>query len=97
MIKYIIAIKDNKIKHYKSDYLSHNDIASDKGIIYYNQIIERGIIEDNQCYIIECDNTRHFDKKDYQNKLYVRDFLNFKSREVESRYSYKLSGLKEGD
>ena len=99
MVKYIIAIKDGHLRHYKSDIYSHNDIASFNGIKYHNAIIEKGIIQDNQCYIVECENSNHFNKKDYQSRLYVRDILDFKSRACESRYLYreKVYSLPDGD
>lgn len=94
-LKDISELENNKLRHYKSDIYSHNDIASFNGIKYHNEILEKGILQDNQCYIIECNDIEHFNKKDYNSRLYVRDILGFKSRQAESIYSYGYT--KQGD
>jgi hypothetical protein len=93
MVKYIIAKKEGKLKHYKSNIYSHNDIASENGIIYFNDIIERGLIIDNKPLILECSIESH-NKKHYYDKL-AFDTSILRARQSESLYAYSFN--REGD
>jgi hypothetical protein len=89
MIKYIIVKKEGKLKHYKSDIYSHNDIASDNGIIYFNDIIEKGLIIDNKPLILECSIVSH-NKKHYYDKLSFDPSI-LRARQLESSYIYGIN------
>jgi len=109
-----IIIKDNqnRLKHFKSDYLHHCTIARDKGYSE-SDIVESGLFLDGALFILECINQRHLVKKrehyignklnDYQD-LRLQSFL--KGRELESQLYYSKKPiyidvenktLKEGD
>ena len=94
MVKYIIAIKDGHLRHYKSDIYSHNDIASFNGVITFNQIIERGLLIDCKPLILECSIASH-NQKHYHDKLAFDPSI-LRAREAETLYAYG-SFLKEGD
>jgi hypothetical protein len=106
-IKYII-VKDKlsgKLKKYCSDYLHHETIARDNG---YNSsdIIEAGLFLDRRCYILECQDYKHLERR---KNHYIGNCLNLyqdlrlaywlKGRELESQlyYNKKVIGLREGD
>lgn len=106
-IKFIILRNEaGQLKHYKSDYLHHFDIARHYG---YNSsdIIEAGLFLSGHKYILECLFIDHLKKRE---NFYIGNKLQFtgdktlenwlKSRELEARlyYSIKpLGRLPEGD
>lgn len=94
MIKFIIAQKDGKLRHYKSDWLSHDTIARDNGIDAL-RVIERGLIVDNKPLILECNIDKHKQKHHYDKLCFDPSIL--RAREVETMYIYKYCGQKEGD
>jgi len=94
MIKYIIAVKDGHLRHYKSDWLSHDTIARDNGVDCWNGIIERGLLIDCKPLILECSIASH-NQKHYNDKLAFDPSI-LRARQAESIYAYG-GYLKEGD
>jgi hypothetical protein len=91
-IKYIIAKKYGKIRHFKSNWLSHDTIARDNGIDVYSQVIETGLLVSGRVIILECKDQRHRQKR--INKTSIDKQL-LRVRELESLYSYGY--IKQGD
>lgn len=106
-VKYIIVKdKNNRLRHFKSDYLHHRQLAESKGFFGLDCIIEQGLFLDNELYILECYNQKHLLKKSSRyigNRLTVYQDIRLasflKGRELESQlyYSKKSIGLKNGD
>ncbi len=105
-IKFIILRDNNgRLRHFFSDWKHHTTIARDNGFDY-SQVIEAGILLDGQVFILECLDSKHLHKTnkfiggtDYQDirlNTLARDMF-LKGREAESRYSYNVIGLGEGD
>jgi len=94
MIKYIIAVKDGHLRHYKSDWLSHDTIARDNGIDCWNGIVERGLLIDCKPLILECSIASH-SQKHYHDKLAFDPSI-LRAREAETLYAYGRQ-LKGGD
>lgn len=105
-IKYIIVRdkQDNRLRHFKSDYLHHYTIARDNGFDS-SDILEAGLFLEGHLYILESIYLKHLEKKEI---FYIGNRLNFyhdlrlqtflKSRELEAGYYYKLPGIyREGD
>jgi hypothetical protein len=107
-IKYII-IKNKlsgKLRHFWSDCLHHETIARDNG--YNSQdIIEAGLFLDRRCYILECQDYKHIERR---KNYYIGNCLNIyqdlrlaswlKGRELESQLYYSkkaITELKPGD
>jgi hypothetical protein len=93
-IKYIIAKKYGKLCHRKSTWLSHDTIARDNGFDSYSQVIETGLLICGRVIILECKDINHRQKR--INKTSIDKQL-LRAREVESLYSYRYAGLREGD
>lgn len=104
-VKFIIVKKNNKLKHYKSEWLHHYTIARDNGC-NENDVIECGMFLDKKMFIMECKWMSHLLKwKD----RYIGNALNIytenrlaswlRGRELESSlyYSKQAIGLHEGD
>jgi hypothetical protein len=108
-IKYII-VKDKitgRARHFCSEFLHHETIARDNG---YNSsdIIEAGLFLDRRCYILECQDIKHLERRaghyignrlnDYHD-LRLANWL--RGRELESQLYYSkkpiYKTLKEGD
>ena len=105
-IKYIIVRdkQNNRLHHFKSDWLSHYTIARDNGYSS-SDILEAGLFVDKRLYILESIYLKHLEKKEI---FYIGNRLNFyhdlrlinwlKGRELEAGYYYKLPAIyKEGD
>lgn len=107
-IKYII-VKDKitgRARRYCSEWLHHDTIARDNG---YNSsdIIEAGIFLDRRCYILECRDLKHIERR---KNRYIGNCLNLyqdmrlanwlRGRELESFLYYSKKAIKtlpEGD
>jgi len=97
-----IIVKDRVtgfLRHYKSDWLSHETIARDNDYDY-REIIEAGIFIEGKLFIFDCIDSNHKDKKfnnliDNRLNYYSNSWI--KAREAESLSMYKYTGLKEGD
>lgn len=94
MIKYIIAIKDGQLRHFKSGYQSHSQIETAQGIISYQDVIERGLLIDCKPLILECSIASH-SQKHYHDKLAFDPSI-LRAREAEALYQYGRP-LNEGD
>jgi len=92
--KFIIARKYGRLFHRKSDWLSHDTIARDNGFDSFNEVLETGLLIDRQVVIIECRDRLHFKKRMDRTSI---DRATMKAREIESLYSYRYAGLREGD
>lgn len=93
-IKFIIALKYGKIRHFKSTWLCHDTIARDNGIDAWQGILETGLIIQHRIIILECKDIKHRQKRIEKTSI---DKQLLRAREIESLYSYKYAGLKEGD
>ena len=104
-IKYII-VRDklnNRLRHFKSDYLHHYTLARDNGFDS-SDILEAGLFLEGDIYILECIYLDHLKKKENR---FIGNRLNFyqdnrlkawlKGRELESNLYYSKSILKDGD
>jgi len=100
MIKFIIAYKKGKLYHRKSDnpFIFHLGLARDNNFDYYSEIIESGIIEDNNIVIVECKRKAHLLRHKQKE---INNYLNLtKAREAQtvSAYNKNLTYiLREGD
>lgn len=96
-LKYIITKKNGQVKHFKfTSYYHHETFARDNGFDYFSQVIETGLLIEGNCVIVTCLDKRHLERREAKqlNRL-ASNYL--KAREVESLYSYRYAGLKEGD
>lgn len=108
-IKYII-VKDKlsgKLKRFCSEWLHHSTIARDNGYSD-SEVIEAGLFLDRRCYILECKDLKHIERRAGR---YIGNCLNFyhdirlanwlRGRELESQLYYSkkpiYKTLKEGD
>jgi hypothetical protein len=105
-IKYII-VRDkinNKIRHFKSEWLHHYTIGRDNGYDS-NEILEAGIVLEGTLFILECKILEHLRRiagKYIGNSLYqdIRLAQWLKGRELESSLYYTkkpIGVLGEGD
>lgn len=92
--KFIIARKYGRFYHKKSSWLSHDTIARDNGFDSFNQVIETGLLIDGRVIILECKNVEHRQRRIDKTSI---DKQLLRAREIESLYSYKYAGLREGD
>jgi hypothetical protein len=98
MIKYIIAIKNNKLRHYKTDWQSHEDLAFSNGIYKPEQVLECGLLLEHKPLILECRSENHKQKHFYDKLAFDPSIL--RARAAESLYMYKSTReplFKEGD
>jgi len=93
-IKYIIARKDGRLYHRKSNWLSHDTIARDNGFDSYSQVLETGLLLEGRVIILECKDVRHRQKRIDKTSI---DKQLLRARECESLYQYRYTGLREGD
>ena len=92
--KYIIFKKYNKLEKLVFPAChSHYYFARDNGIDFF-KVMETGMIIDKKIVIVECKDRRHLERR---RDLTLFSEQRLKAREVESRYAYKYSGLREGD
>jgi hypothetical protein len=98
MTKFIIAIKQGKLKHFKSEWENHDDIARHNNIDTWDEVIETGIIQEGQILLLDCKQQKHWHKRQSRDDLlWESSWRMSKAREAESLYSYRYAGLREGD
>jgi hypothetical protein len=93
MIKFIIATKSGQLRHFKSDWENHDNIARHNNVDPYSQVIETGLIVDSNVLILECSQAEHKLKHFYNKVMFDPGIL--RARQTESVYSYKVKS--EGD
>jgi len=104
-VKYIIARdSQGKLRHFKSEWKHHLQLALDNGITDTNAVLECGIFLDKKLFILECFNNMHLVRRKESyigNRLYQDERLSLwlQARELESAiyYNKKAVGLREGD
>ena len=90
-IKYIIAVKYNRLIHKKSSFSgNHYNLAKDNGINYEKEVIETGLIIDNYIIILTCKNRHHLAKR--INKTSISQTQE-KSRELKTKLDYGVYNL----
>lgn len=108
MIKYIIAVKNGKLYHKKSDCQHHLTLIKDNNL-NWQDVLEIGVIIDKKVFALEIfKSEKHKQKAEKIGKLIRYDLVNalrgadskdmektLKARQVESLYSYGY--IKQGD
>jgi hypothetical protein len=95
--KYIVGIKDGRLRHLTFPYsLHHYSFAYDNGY-KSKDVIETGLIVDNRVMILECRDSKHSERRSHLRQLSPIDL---KAREAQTRYAYNkelVYTLREGD
>jgi len=92
MKKFIIVKQFGKLKKIKG-YNSHEAIAYDNGFNYFSDVIETGILDNGNVFILECRDKKHFAKREYNKGLFDPSIL--RARATETLYNYGY--IKQGD
>jgi hypothetical protein len=96
-LKYIITRKGGQTRHFKFPSCYHHETFSrDNGYDYFSQVIESGLIIEGNCVIVTCKDKIHLERRE-RKQLNTLGNNYLKAREIESLYSYRYVGLREGD
>jgi len=95
--KFIIYRRNGKLRAFRFPSCnSHYNFARDNGLSE-SDVIETGLFVESHISVLECKNSLHLQKA--RGKSFnLNEYHNLRqAREAESRYSYRLTGLPEGD
>jgi hypothetical protein len=100
MIKFIIAYKNGRLHHKKSDnpFIFHLGLARQYNFDFYSDVIESGIIEDKHIVLVECKHKAHLLRHKQRE---IDSYIELtKAREAQTRSAYNKNLtyiLREGD